>query len=122
MATHRILMDNYRVPLIGSLIGRHRMAAAKKKKKETEVIGGEVLKAQVPRARGPRRVSITITLHKGRSPDADNVRKILLDGLVASGALVDDGPAWCLEVPVVFRRGKRRQCEIILEDVPVDVV
>jgi hypothetical protein len=72
----------------------------------------------MPKAKGKRRVTMTILLAKGqRAGDPDCYWKSGLDSLVACGALKDDRRQ-CVELmPVKFERATRAATIITLEDI-----
>ena len=117
MAIYTITIPDYLPLSINQLIGRHHMVTHQRKQLHLEIIVRHAQAQGVPRATGPRRVSLILTVRGGRRPDRDNIRKVVIEGLVASGALVDDNPDWCSEGSIEYRWGKGRQTEIILEDV-----
>ena len=63
---------------------------------------------------------MTLTYVKGKGqgsfPDDDNLRKSLLDALVASGVLQDDSPSWVEMPPVCYQKGDQPMTIIDLED------
>lgn len=71
----------------------------------------------IPQATGPRRVSLLVVLARGqRAGDRDGWFKSLLDALVHSRLLVDDGARHCELGPVTFARGDRAGMYVTLEE------
>lgn len=76
-------------------LGRHWSVGAKVKKRVAHVVAVACLVAQVPKATTRRRLSIHLSLPRGRkAPDEDNIGKALRDALSACGAIRDDAPEW----------------------------
>lgn len=75
----------------------------------------------IPKATGKRRVEWTVTQrHRqhggGNAVDPDAIAKVLLDGLVRCGRLVDDSAKWCeLGTPRVVR-GERDSVQVVLTE------
>lgn len=81
---------------LNSYLGAHWSAKHRQKKRTYAYIHAACLDCGVPTATARLAVTVRLTLARGRKPpDHDNLLKALLDGLVAAGALVDDGPDWC---------------------------
>ena len=106
-------------PPLNKLMRMHWGVAARHKRAVYGLIDVMLWKHRVPRAEGRRRVSVAVTV-AGRSgiPDADGILKLLLDGLVRCGALVDDSAKWCELGAVTVDRGPARSTRITLEDIP----
>src|SRR5262245_1700587 len=73
----------------------------------------------VPKAKGPRQVSLHIVLNKGqRAPGPDRHCKSLCDAVVHAGALIDDNRQHIELAPVMCSRDPQAWGSVIrLEDV-----
>lgn len=65
-------------------------ALRRRKQQDAQLIATYAFLAQIPKATGRRRVSARYVCSRKSRPDADNLLKSLLDGLVAAGMLRDD--------------------------------
>lgn len=104
-------------PSINRYYHGHWAERARTKKRAAETVAAACLAAGPPLAATKRRLSIRLTLPKGRrAPDEDNIGKALRDGLTACGALVDDSPEWCETGAYEIDRGPLKTT-LTLEDV-----
>lgn len=93
-------------PSFNEFSGRHWASLRRIKAKYRKNLGAAAVADRIPYAEGKRRVDIQLTLSKGRKPpDHDNVMKVLADGLVGVGLLIDDGPDWLAWGDYSIRRG-----------------
>ncbi len=117
--THRIEITGWSPTPLNKLMRMHWGRRCKVKREAYVLVLLGCHLNGVPKAKGRRRVSIAVTV-AGRSgiPDADGVLKLLLDGLVRCGALVDDSGRWCELGEVWVGRGPARRTVIVLEDIP----
>lgn len=98
-----------------------RFMAARRKREDAAMLAAYCRLADVPRATGPRRVSLTLGLGpRQRSPDPDNLWKSLLDGLVKCGMLVDDSSKWCEPQWCGTTRGLKATT-VVIEDLPKEM-
>lgn len=82
-------------PSLNTYLGQHWSVGAKVKKRVAHVVAVACLVAQVPKATTRRRLSVHLSLPRGRkAPDEDNIGKALRDALTACGAIHDDAPEW----------------------------
>src|SRR5690242_6557678 len=83
-----IVIAGWTPPSLNKVLWSHWAKVARiKKEAETEIEAG-CLFAGVKRAARKRRVTMTVTIHRGRCGlDDDNAWKAVLDGLVKAGAL-----------------------------------
>jgi Holliday junction resolvase RusA-like endonuclease len=88
----------------------------RRKQADRLIVACHVSQSDIPKATGPRRVSVTVTA-PGRLPDPDNVLKSLLDCLVCSRLLVDDSREWLELGTIRVERGSPRKTVIMLEEV-----
>jgi Holliday junction resolvase RusA-like endonuclease len=110
-----VTIPNWHPKRLNELIGCHWAAAGRKKKADRNLVWAYTRK--VPKAKLPRRVTLTLTMApRQRRGDGDAYWKSLLDALVHCGLLVDDGPKWCELAPVRYVRGPAMATEIGLED------
>lgn len=116
---HVVTIPDWLPPRLNQVRGRHWRAEYRAKKQAAEIVGAYAQQASVPRAKGRRRISLTITLGKGhRQPDRDAYDKVLLDALKRAGLILDDSDRG-LEgrMEVEFSRGPTNRTEIFLEDI-----
>jgi hypothetical protein len=106
MATHVVEIPDWRPATVNELL-THPMESARLKRRDREVVWAYCKLANVPEARGRRRVSVRVACARGRPIDPDSIHKSLLDALVHAGALADDAAKWCELGPVVIERGPR---------------
>ena len=88
-------------------------------RRDRDMIKAYCILNHVPDARGAARGErLTYVKGKGQGsfPDDDNLRKSLLDALVASGVLQDDSPSWVEMPPVCYQKGDQPMTIIDLED------
>jgi Holliday junction resolvase RusA-like endonuclease len=115
--THKLKIDGWTPMSANRWQGYHWSKKHRYKKADREIIAGHALASRVPRASGRRRVDLIVVLARGqRTPDADNLWKTTLDGLVACGLLRDDGPRFCDLGTIKFERAQQRRTEIVLQD------
>jgi hypothetical protein len=115
MPTHTLTLSGHPAKL-NELLG-HRMKAHRLKKRDREWVALEAKNQEVPRATGPRRVSLEIILgHRQRAGDPDCYWKSLLDALVTARMLLNDNRQYCTLGTVTFSRAKVKQTTITLED------
>jgi hypothetical protein len=113
-----VTIDGWRPATLNQLMNRHHMQAHKLKKADARTLADAMVAGGVTAALGKRRVRLTVGMGpRERRPDPDSLFKSLLDGLVRAGALVDDGPKWCVLEPVVFFKSPSRCALIELEDI-----
>ena len=109
---------NGHVTRLNTLFGLHWAKRNRVKHDDMEWIAIECCNQGVTRAATKKRVSIVVTCGpKGRMPDPDAFLKVILDGLVRCGALVDDSSKWCEIGDLFVVRGTVRSTTITLEDV-----
>jgi hypothetical protein len=112
-----VRIDGWQPTTLNTLTNCHWATRNRLKKHDAAIIKVSCLGADVPQAETARRVSLEIVLGpRQRGADRDAYWKTTLDALVKCGALVDDSPAWCELGEVTYRRGERRGCVIVLEN------
>lgn len=120
MAKHKLVIDRWRPLRLNEMLYRNRYVVARRKKADQHMIAVEALRQAVPKATGPRRVSIHVALStRQNAVDPDAYWKSLNDGLKSCGLLVDDSAAYCTLGAVTFERAGTGQVpgtEITLED------
>lgn len=95
----------------------HWAERSRVKKRAGRTVSEACFLAGVPRATTRRRLSIRLTLPRGRkAPDEDNIGKALRDGLTACGAIVDDAPEW-IETGTYATETGELKTTLTLEDV-----
>jgi hypothetical protein len=120
-ATYAFGIPEWHPTPINKLMRMHRFKRGRAVKVEYAMVAAYVLNAQVSKAIGRRRVSVTFVLKpKQRGCDPDAQLKGLLDGLKRCGAIVDDNRTRIELTPVQYRRGTATNwgTEITLEDIP----
>lgn len=94
MASYSFFLPNYRPPSLNQLFAGKLRDRIRRKKECYEIIAGYFMQAKIPKATGKRRVDMEMHLSsRQRKADPDAIWKVLLDGLVRCGALVDDDVA-----------------------------
>lgn len=119
-AIHSIVIPDWRPALLNELMRSHWSKVGRLKRRDREMVAAYSRLANVPPARGPRRVGLIIggNRYPERAPDPDGVWKSLLDALVHARMLIDDSAEWCeLKRPVFHRRPEGFRTVITLEDV-----
>ncbi len=100
---------------LNKLMTCHWANAGRLKKLDLMVV--EIASSGLPKAKGKRRVRMTITLAKHqRAPDPDALWKTTLDALVHAGMLTDDNRQGVELDPVEFMRGTEQATTILLMD------
>ncbi len=88
-----------------------------RKRLDAGIIALEALAQRIPVATGKRRLDLAFTVGKrGRAPDADNLLKSLLDGLVRARLLLDDDAHGLQLGEIVVVRGPTKGTRIALTD------
>ena len=105
-------------PTLDNRLRGNVFAAHARKKNDFLKVANAGLALRVPPATGPRRVSVTIAVPRGKFPDPLAPYKSLLDALKRNGLLVDDDGKHCLPEPAVYVRGPKATT-IVLEDLPI---
>lgn len=109
-------VPGYLPPTLNTLLRRHWTYRRRAQKECSQLVACYARQAGVPAAAGRRRV--TLAFSSPRPPaDPDARLKLLLDALVACGALADDSPRLCEPAPPLSLKGPRG-VTITLEDVP----
>src|SRR5262245_584319 len=120
MAVHRLCIPRWHPPLANQWRGRHWSVAHRLRRAAAQLLGAYALQQRVPRATTRRKVSVLVTLGPRQRPcDTDAYDKLLLDGLVGAGLLVDDGAGGLAgRVEVTFSRGTASAwgTVVVLED------
>lgn len=118
MSTYTVVIPNWKPTSVNKLLGSHWAAARKKKSADMNMVGMYVVSAGIPKATGKRRLSFEVSIKgRGRRPDPDNFLKVLCDGLVKCGMLVDDSSKWVEYGKMNVVSGDKLETIITLEDV-----
>jgi Holliday junction resolvase RusA-like endonuclease len=105
------------LPLSLNRLMRSRKLRMSEPKRAAEHFGIARLVFGVPKATTKRRVSLVFTVAKGKpKPDPDNLVKVVLDGLVKAGVLVDDSDEWCQLGGIRMEVGQHPKTMAIVED------
>jgi Holliday junction resolvase RusA-like endonuclease len=111
-------IDGWRPAALNELLKGGPYGAARLKRRDREYVWGYSRKAGVPRAKGPRRVSLAIQLPpRQRRWDIDALQKSTLDACVFARILVDDRDLYAEWGGVTYTRGPRLETTIIIEDI-----
>lgn len=118
MARHTLALDWWPV-LSNRLLRLHWAARSSRMRQDAGALAIYALNQGVPKARGKRRVSLTVLYsHEGNRPDPDAMWKVTLDCLSRAHLLLDDNPDACELGSVTYERAPRKGLVITLEDVP----
>jgi hypothetical protein len=110
-----ITIPNWRPTSLNKLMRMHWAARNKLVKADKALIAAYSIGK--PKAEGKRRVSLHIVLSgRQRATDPDNNHKLINDGLVSCGMLVDDTVEFVEIGTVAFSRGNVTETIIKLED------
>ncbi len=90
---------------------RHRLRRA-----DDAMVATYCRMAEVPKATGPRIISLEITLAPKQRADRDCFWKSVLDSLVNCQALLDDRSDYCRTGEVTVIRGRERCTVIVIEE------
>jgi hypothetical protein len=115
-----IRLDHFHVTSLNTMLRGHwRVRADAAHETRTHLsVGRKLMPWTVPQATGRRRVTIRVNYTGNRPPDDDNVRKLLLDGLVKEGLLVDDSYQWCECHGGPPRKSRIPGVVLVIEDIP----
>ena len=114
MSIQKITIPMWRPPSLNQYIGKHWSIGYNLKNECKQLV--LAYSRHIPQATTKRSVQMHVVLGKGmREHDADNTQKLILDGLVHAGMLVDDSPKWVEFLGVTYERGVH-QTIITLED------
>lgn len=119
MARHVLRLDGWRPCLLNEFLRMHWARRQRRLRADAQLIGALAVVQGVPKAKGKRRVSLTVLCRTGTTrPDADALLKVTLDCLVRAHLLQDDNPDACEMGGVDYERAPRKGLVIALEDVP----
>ncbi len=100
-----IWIPNWQPALLNKLMQGHWGNSARQKKADKQIVAFYFAQSGIPKATGPRRLSMMFVLAKGkRLFDRDAPWKSTKDALAACGALWDDTPALCVDGSVSYAR------------------
>lgn len=116
MAEYCIKIPNYHPTRLNALLAMNYHAANNRKKGDTQMIAAYAMQAKIPKAKGKRKVEITIEITKGREPDPDAYFKVVHDALKQTGYIIDDSSKYIDFVPTKFIRAKHKAIVIRLTD------
>lgn len=106
--THVLTIPAWHPTPINTWEGCHWSVRSKLKRLDREMVSAYAWRTQIPRAKGKRRITLTIILGKRqRGCDPDAYWKLLLDAMKYAGLIVDDSPKWVELAPVQYERGER---------------
>lgn len=122
---HRLLIPHWHPPAMNQWVGRKWVVKHRLRCQASQMLAAYAFVQGVPKARGRRRVTLTVTLRpaqrrRGCRPDPDAYGKLFLDALVQAGLLVDDAAEWVEFLPVRFADEGEWGTEVMLEDLSVD--
>lgn len=114
MPEYTLTIPNWHPTRLNQLL-THWAVANKRKKSDYQLVWGYA--HTLPKARGKRRLELTIILGPGqRAADPDAYFKVICDALVKLGLLTDDNRQGVELAPVIYRRGKEKATIIRLTD------
>jgi hypothetical protein len=116
MPTHVLTIPDFTPASLNALTRGKLRDRMRLSRGDRDLVAFYARQAGIPAASGPRRVSVLVTMTRGRLVDPDNVLKSALDSLVACGLLLDDDAARCELGSVRVTRGERRETTFTLED------
>ncbi len=100
-----IWIPRWQPALLNKLMQGHWGNSARQKKADKQIVAFYFAQSGIPKATGPRRLSMMFVLAKGkRLFDRDAPWKSTKDALAACGALLDDTPALCVDGSVSYAR------------------
>lgn len=117
---YTMVIPNWKPASVNDLLSMHWAKAARLKLHDAQTVGIHKVYAGIPDAKGKRRVTWTVTVTRGRSPDPSNLLKSFEDALVQSHVLVDDATKWAEVLPPVIQRGTSVQTVVVVEDITED--
>lgn len=118
MAIQTLVLEGHTATYNELHSSKHWAVRCKLKKRDREWIGALAKVNGLVPATGKRRVSLLITLAKGkRRPDEDAWWKSILDSLFKAKMLVQDSPKWCKTGDVTYERTGKNGMVITLEDI-----
>lgn len=117
MSTWTLTIPDYTPMPLNQLLSAHPKRRGRLKRGDADLVGAYARLQEIPRALGPRRVTVEAYYPpRVRRPDPDALWKGLLDALVHARLLVNDSAPWVTLGAVVLLRGARRETRITLED------
>lgn len=116
--THTLILP-VRIPTLNQVRGRHWSKEHRAKKLLADDLRITAILQDVPKATGPRKVSLHVVLGpRRRQGDRDNFDKLLLDALTRCGLILDDSARGLVgRMEVSFQRGPKDETRITLTDV-----
>lgn len=116
MPTYILSIANW-VPATDNALARHWTVRRRLKRADADVLKAEMVQQDIPRAIGPRRVTLNVTVSGRRgTPDPSNLWKSLLDGMTKCGLILGDTGALCVLGTPTVCRGSETVTVITLED------
>jgi len=103
---------------VNKLLSAHPYSRSKIKNGDYDLIAAYFIQSGIEKAKGRRSVQVHIVRspRQRRKSDSDNYNKVLLDGLVKCGAIIEDNEDGVAMLPYTFERGKEKATIITLED------
>ncbi len=118
MKSWSFMVPNFIPTSTNVLLGMHPMKRGRVKNGDMALIAHYFREAEIPKALGKRRVDLALTTGpRGGILDRDNACKVLADGLVKCGALLDDKPGLLEWGTYSCVRGPARMTVITLHEV-----
>lgn len=117
MAEYYIKIPNFHPTRLNALLAMNYHAANNRKIGDMQMIAAYAMQAKIPKAKGKRKVEITIEITKGREPDPDAYFKVVHDALKQTGYIIDDSSKYIDFVPTKFVRTKHKATVIRLTDI-----
>lgn len=115
--TYHLTIADWTPCRVNELLHGHWAKAHRLKRIDKNMVCGYAFHNRIPRATGPREVSLRVTLpSEARGKDEDAFWKSVLDACVHAGLLIDDRSEYCRVGPVEIVNGERRETRITLTD------
>lgn len=113
-----VVIPGWRPPALNELLRGGPWGARRLKAEAKDFFMGYTLQAQVPPARGKRRISLILTIPKGqRKWDIDAFHKATLDACTHAKLIIDDHPKWAQWGGVTYIRPGDLSTTIVAEDI-----
>ena len=114
-----VLIPDWHPTRLNEIRGRHAMVAHRRRKADTQFWRAYCHLAGVPKAKGKRRLTLTIGTDKGKQAgDPDAYWKLLLDSLKGLQLLVDDSSKWVELTPLQVSPGTGKATTLIIQELP----
>lgn len=118
VGVYRMVIPRWHPTKLNDLLNCHWAVADRRKTADREQLAASAWMADIPKATGKRRVTLTIILGpRQRGGDVDCYWKSTLDALKNLRLIIDDSPKWCELAPVKYERGPAMASVVELEEI-----